>query len=127
MTEGNGGGSGLVRLDDFEGELDEHWQDAKGLKVLDKNGEEVGAVEDLYIYEEAQVVHLLKIEVEGRHLLVPVDAVTTVSEDGVAVEQNKDAISESPVHDSEDIPDWETSRAAHEHFGYPDQLALGEG
>jgi len=118
-------GSKLVKLDDFEGELEEPWQDAQGLKVVDKNGDEIGTVEDLYIYEDAQAVHLLKAEVEGRHVLIPVDAVTTASEDGVDVEQDKRAIMEAPEFDSEDVPDPETSRAAYEHFGYPDQLALG--
>lgn len=118
MTQENDGGSGLVRLDDFEGELDEHWQDAKGLKVLDKFGDEVGSVEDLYVYEEAQAVYLLKIEAEGRHLLIPIDAVTTADEEGVNVEQDKDMILRAPEYDSEDIPDRETSRATHDHFGY---------
>lgn len=127
MTQENGGGANLVRLEDFEGELDEPWQDAKGLKVFDKNGDEVGTVQDVYVYEEAQAVHLLKIEVEGRNLLIPIDGVTTVSEDGVEVEQNKGTILESPEHDLEEVPDPETSRAAYEHFGYPDQLTLGEG
>lgn len=124
MAQDNGG-SELVRLEDFEGELEESWQDAQDLKVLDKNGDEVGTVEDLYIYEDAEAVHLLKVEIEGRHVLIPVDAVTNVTEDGVNVEQDKDSITSSPEHDSEDVPDPETSRAAYEHFGYPDQLALG--
>jgi sporulation protein YlmC with PRC-barrel domain len=127
MAQGNGGGSNLVKLDDFEGELEEHWWEARGLAVLDKHGDEVGTVEDLYIYEDAQAVHLLKIEIEGSHFLIPVDAITNVQDDGVNVEQDKGTIMESPEHDSEDVPDRETSRAAYDHYGYPDQLALGEG
>ena len=127
MAQGNGGGPNLVKLDDFEGELEEHWQEARGLKVLDKNGDEVGTVEDLYIYQDAQAVHLLKVEIEGRHLLIPIDAATNVTDEGVEVEQDKATIVESPEHDSDDVPDSETSRAAYAHFGYPDQLAWGEG
>jgi sporulation protein YlmC with PRC-barrel domain len=127
MAQGNGGGPNLVRLDDFEGEIEEHWQDARGLKVLDKNGDEVGTVEDLYIYEEAQAVHLLKVEIEGRHVLIPIDAATNVTEEGVEVEQDKGTIMESPEHDSEDVPDLEASRAAYAHYGYPDQLTWGAG
>ena len=127
MAQENDGGSNLVKLDDFEGELEEHWQDARGLKVLDKHGEEVGTVEDLYVYEEAQAVHLLKVEIEGRHFLIPVDAITNVQDEGVNVEQNKSVIMESPEYDSEEVPDVETSRAVYAHFGYPDQLVWGEG
>ncbi len=127
MVQENGGSSGLVKLEDFEGELEEHWQDVQGRKVLDRNGDEIGTVEDLYVYEAAAAVHTLKVEVEERHVLVPVDAVTNVSEDGVEVEQSKDTILESPEFDSEEVPDPETRRAAYEHYGYPDQLDLGGG
>jgi sporulation protein YlmC with PRC-barrel domain len=127
MAQENDGGQNLVKLNDFEGELEGHWQDVQGLKVLDKHGEEVGTVEDLYVYEEAQAVHLLKVEIEGRHFLIPVDAITNVQDEGVNVEQNKSVIMESPEHDSEEVPDVETSRAVYAHFGYPDQLVWGEG
>ncbi|MDQ3285057.1 MAG: PRC-barrel domain-containing protein [Actinomycetota bacterium] len=61
MTE-NDGGAKLVRLEDFEGELEDPWQEAQGLEVRDKFGEEVGTVEDLYILEDAQAVHLIKAD-----------------------------------------------------------------
>ena len=125
MTQGNEEGINLVKLEDFEGELEEYWQDIQGYSVLDKNGYEVGVVEDLYIYEDAAAVDILKVEVEERHLLIPVDALTSVSEDGVEVEQDREVIVDSPEFDSEDVPDQETRRAAYAHYGYPDQLALG--
>jgi sporulation protein YlmC with PRC-barrel domain len=124
VAQENDEGSRLVKLDDFEGELEEPWQDVQGLKVFDKNGDEVGTVENLYIYEDAEAVHLLKVAGDERSFLIPVDAVTTASEDGVDVEQDKDTIWGAPEFDSEDVPDPETSRAAYEHFGYPDQLAM---
>ncbi|MBV9453155.1 MAG: PRC-barrel domain-containing protein [Rubrobacter sp.] len=128
MAQENNESPKLIKLDDFEGELEEHWQDIQGLKVLDKNGDEIGSVEDLYIYEDASAVHLLKVNIEGQHFLIPVDAVTNVSDEGeVEVEQVKEVIMESPEYDSEDAPDLEISRAAYEHFGYPDQLIWGEG
>jgi sporulation protein YlmC with PRC-barrel domain len=125
MSQGNDGTPNLVKLDDFEGELEEYWQDIQGHKVLDKNGNEVGTVEDLYIYEDASAVHLLKVAIEERHFLIPVDAVTNVSDEGVEVEQTKETIMGSPEYDSEEVPDPETSRAAYAHFGYPDQLTWG--
>lgn len=121
----NDRGSKLVRLENFEGELEEPWQEAQGLKVRDKFGEEVGTVEDLYIYEDAQAVHLIKVDLEGRHVLIPVDALTTATEDGVDVEQDKGTMTESPEFDSDEVPDAETSRAAYAHYGYPDQLTWG--
>ena len=129
MSEGDRGdaaGASLVKLDDFEGELDEQWQDAKGFTVKDKNGDEIGTVEDVYVYAEAESVHLVKVDIDGSKFLVPVDAIINVTEDGeLKVEQIKKFITGSPKFDRDDAPDLEASRAAFEHFGYPDQLPPG--
>ena len=125
VAQGDGGDQRLVKLDDFEGELDEQWQDIKGQKVLDKSGGEMGTVEEVYVYRDASAVHLLKVSGGERSFLVPVDAVTNVSDEGVAVEQAGDVVQTSPEFDSEEVPDTETSRTVYEHYGYPDQLNIG--
>jgi len=125
VAEGNGGG--LVRLDDFEGELDEEWQGARGGKVFDKNGEEVGTVEEIYVWGQAEAAHLIKAEVDGQHVLIPTDAVTTVTDEGVEVEETREVILESPGHDSDEVPDPETVGEAYAHYGYTDQISLGTG
>jgi hypothetical protein len=119
------GGANLVRLEDFGGEVDEHWQEAGGSSVLDKNGDEVGTVEVLYVWEDASTVHLIKVSGEEGSFLIPVHAVTNVDEDGVKLETAKDKVTGSPEYDSDDVPDDETRRAAFGHFGYPDPLDLG--
>jgi sporulation protein YlmC with PRC-barrel domain len=124
LAQGNDEGSVLVKLDDFEGELEEPWPDVQGLSVFDKNGDEIGTVEDLYVYADAEAAHLLKVKGDETSVLIPVDAVTNASEEGVNVEQDKDVILGAPEFDSDDVPDPETSRAAYEHFGYTDQLTL---
>ena len=124
MAQGNDEGSVLVRLEDFEGDLEEPWQDVQGLKVFDKNGDEVGTVEDLYVYADADAAHLLKVAGDEGSFLIPVDAVTNASEEGVNAEQDRDVILGSPQFDSDDVPDLETSRAVYEYFGYTDQLGL---
>lgn len=125
MAQGNGGE--LVRLDDFEGELEEEWGEARGSSVFDKSGDEVGVVEDVYVWKEAEAAHVIQAEVDGRHVLIPTDAVTSVTEDRVEVEQVKEVIMESPEHDSDDVPDPETIQAAYDHYGYPDALNMGTG
>lgn len=125
MAQESGGNPELVRFDEFEGEIEEHWQNARGGTVLDINGEEVGTVEDLYVWEEPSTVHLLKVAAAERSVLLPVHAVTNVDEDGVKTEQGKATITSAPEHDSEGVPDGEVRRAAYAHFGYPDPLDLG--
>ncbi len=120
-----GEGSNLVKLDDFEGELDEHWQDIRGRKVIDKNGDEVGTVEELYIWEGPSTVHLVTVSGEERSFLIPVHTVTNVDEEAVALEVGKEKVMDSPEFDSDDVPDSETRRAAFDYYGYPDPLDLG--
>jgi hypothetical protein len=118
-------GSNLVRLDDFEGEVDEHWQEARGRTVLDKNGDEVGTVEELYVWEGPSTVHLIKVSGEESSFLIPTHAVTNVDDDGVKLETSRDKVTTSPGYDSDGVPDDETRRAAFAYFGYPDPLDLG--
>ena len=120
-----GEGSNLVKLDDFEGELDEHWQDIRGRKVIDKNGDEVGTVEELYIWEGPSTVHLVTVSGEERSFLIPVHTVTNVDEETVALEVGKVKVMDSPEFESDDVPDSETRRAAFDYYGYPDPLDLG--
>ncbi|BBL80984.1 hypothetical protein RxyAA322_28380 [Rubrobacter xylanophilus] len=116
----------LVRLEEFEGELDETWRGIRGEKVLDHAGEEVGTVEDAYVWSRVPAVHLLRVSAaSGEDLLIPVDAVTGVSEEGVRVEQGRARILQGPRYGEEKIPDPEARRAAFEHYGYTDQLSLG--
>ena len=79
MTQG---GTDIVKLNDFGGEVDEHWQNARGRPVLDKNGDEVGTVEELYVWEKPSTVHLIKVGGEEGSFLIPVHAVTSVDEEG---------------------------------------------
>ena len=120
-------GANLVKLDDFGGEIDEHWQEAEGGSVLDKNGDEVGTVEELYVWEDASTVHLIKVTSDDGSFLIPVHAVTNVDEDGVKLETAREKVTGSPEYDSTEVPDDETRKAAFAHFGYTDPLDLGGG
>jgi sporulation protein YlmC with PRC-barrel domain len=126
MAQGDGS-ENLVRLDDFDGELEEPWQEARGRKVIDKNGDEVGTVEELYIWEGPSTVHLIKVSGEERSFLVPVHAVTNADEEAVALETAKEKVMGSPESESEEVPDPETRRAVFDYYGYPDPLDLGGG
>jgi hypothetical protein len=126
MTEGSGG-ENLVKLDDFEGELSEPWQDARDRKVVDKNGDEVGTVEELYIWEGPSTVHLIRVSGDERSFLIPVHTVTNADEETIALETARDKVMQSPEYESEEVPDPETRRATFDYYGYPDPLDLGGG
>ena len=115
----------LVKLEDFDGEVEEQWQDAGGSKVLDSDDEEIGTVEEVYIWEEPGTAHLLEVSGEERSFLIPVHAVTNADEEGVKVEQSKQKILDSPEFESGDAPDDEARKSAFQHYGYADPLDLG--
>ena len=115
----------LVKFEDFDGEVEEQWQDAGGSKVLDSNDEEVGTVEAVYIWEEPGTAHLIEVSGEERSFLIPVHAVTNADEEGVKIEQSKQNIMDSPEFDSEDVPDDEARKSAFQHYGYADPLDMG--
>ena len=125
MAGGNEGGENLVKLDDFEGELDERWQDVRGRKVIDKNGDEVGTVEELYIWEGPSTVHLITVSGDERSFLIPVHTVTNVDEEAVKLETSRDKVMDSPEFESDDVLNPDTRRAAFDYYGYPDPLDLG--
>ena len=114
----------LVKLDDFGGEVGKHWQNARGRPVLDKNGDEVGTVEELYVWEEPSTVHLIKVSGEEGSFLIPVHAVTSVDDDGVKLETARSKVTDSPEYGSEEVPEGEARRAAFDYYGYPDPLDL---
>ena len=118
-------GTGIAKLEDFGGEVDEHWQDAQGRPVLDNNGDELGSVEELYVWEEPSTVHLIKASGEEGSFLIPVHAVRSVDEDGVKLETARSKVTDSPEYGSDDVPGGETRRAAFDYYGYPDPLDLG--
>ena len=115
----------LVKLEDFDGEVEEQWQDAEGSKVFGSNDEEIGTVETVYIWEEPGTAHLISVSGEDRSFLIPVHAVTNADEEGVKIEQSKQRVMDSPEFDSGDVPDDEARKGAFQHYGYSDPLDLG--
>ena len=88
-------GIGLVRLGD-SGFVPTNPEDyLRGKDVYDLHGQRMGRVEDLYIDRQEREVRFLEVGTGGflgigeRRFLVPVEAVTRVSEDQVIVEPDR--------------------------------------
>ena len=83
---------GLARLSDSDFVTANLEDDLRGKGVYDPHGQRMGSVEDLYIDRQEREVRFLEVGVGGflgiggRRFLVPVEAVTRVSEDQVIVE-----------------------------------------
>ena len=90
----------LVKLSDSEFRLEERASDVRGLGVFNRNGEQMGTVEDLYVDTLDREVRFLEVGAGGflglgeKHFLIPVETVVKVYEDGVTVDQHPEKVSE---------------------------------
>jgi sporulation protein YlmC with PRC-barrel domain len=100
----------LVRLGDSDLTLAEPSDDLRGRKVLDVNGDEVGTVEGLFIDEDERRVRLLQVGSGGffglgeKKQLIPVDAITWLSEEEVQIAQDLTHLAGAPLYDPEVVP-----------------------
>jgi sporulation protein YlmC with PRC-barrel domain len=102
---------------------DRSW-DLRGRKVYDRNGQEIGEVEDLYAGREEQRVHFLSASAGGtlglgkKHFLIPMEAVAEASADRVELRHDRDTVTNAPAFAEEAHPDREYQRAVYRHYGY---------
>ena len=88
-------GLGLVRLGDSDFVPVNPGDDLRGKEIRDPHGQRIGCVEDLYVDRQEREVRFLEVGAGGflgigeKRFLVPVEAVTRVSEDRVTVEPDR--------------------------------------
>lgn len=115
--------SRVVRLRESILTLADDSQDVRGRIMLDREGREVGKVEDLLIDEEEHKVRFLLVGTGGflhlgrTHYLIPVDAITQVTPQQVHIDQTQDHIISGPPYDPELITD-EHYYDVYEHYAF---------
>ncbi len=95
----------LDKLSDTGLALADSTEDIRGRKVVDASGSDIGHVSALFIDRGERKVRMLEIRAGGflgigdRHFLLPAEAITTVAEDAVHVNQTRDRVVHSPAYD----------------------------
>ena len=95
----------LRRLSDTELTVADAAEDIRNRKVMDRDGEELGEVDDILIDEGDKHVRLLEVASGGflgigeQKFLLPVEAITRISEDTVYVNQTRQHIVGAPAYD----------------------------
>jgi sporulation protein YlmC with PRC-barrel domain len=95
----------LIRLSDTELTIANPAEDIRGHTVVDRDGEDLGEVEDLMIDEPEKRVRLLEVASGGflglgkTKFLLPVEAITRISDDTVYVNQTRQYIADAPHYD----------------------------
>jgi sporulation protein YlmC with PRC-barrel domain len=99
----------LLKLSDSEFRLEDRVSDIRGLGVFNRNGEQMGSVEDFYVDTEERKVRFLEVGAGGflglgeKRFLIPVEDVTDFREGGVTVDQNRE-VSEPPPLNTRIVP-----------------------
>ncbi len=95
----------LLSLNDEALTVTEPAEDVRNYDVVDRNGQDIGKVDDLLVDDSERKVRFLRIKeggflgIGGRHFLIPVDAVTRIADDTVHVDQTGEHIGAGPVYE----------------------------
>lgn len=114
----------LKTLDDASLTVANRDDDVRGRKVIDSANQEIGKVDALLIDEEESKVRFLRLSSGGflgigdKHFLIPVDAVTQVTEDAVHIDQTSDRIVKSPAYDPDLASDVDYYGGLYGYYGY---------
>lgn len=98
--------------------------DVRGRQVMDNNGDGIGKVADLLVDDDEDKVRFLLVEHGGflgfgeTKSLIPVDAVTKITEDDVFVDQSRDRVAAAPGYDPDLVDDQPYQSDIYSHYGY---------
>lgn len=98
--------------------------DVRGREVKDADGAGIGKVADLLIDDQAQKVRFLLVEHGGflgfgeTKTLIPVDAITKVTEDAVFITQSHETVAAAPVYTPDLVDDRHHHSSIYSHYGY---------
>ena len=93
--------------------------DWEGQTVLDREGEKVGRIEEIFLVEETGRPEWALVKtsrIKGRATMIPLTKARP-SEKGIAVDIDKDLISEAPEVDADDEPSEQQVNALYRHYG----------
>ena len=114
----------LVRLGDTDQTLADPNLDIRGRTVRDREGGEIGKVDDLLVDAEEKKVRMLRVAHGGilgigaTPSFVPVEAVTRVTEDEVHVDRLSTEVVESPRYDPELVDQEPYLTDVYGYYGY---------
>jgi sporulation protein YlmC with PRC-barrel domain len=134
-------GTKLIRLSDTELTIANPAEDIRGRAAVDRDGEDIGEVEDLLIDAHEKRVRLLEVASGGflglgkTKFLLPVEAITRISDDRVYVNQTRQYIAGAPHYDPDLIHQEADEKGyygegayygdVYHYYGYPPYWAPG--
>jgi sporulation protein YlmC with PRC-barrel domain len=125
----------MIRLSDTDLTVADPAEDIRDHNVVDRNHEEIGEVSDLLIDDREKRVRFLEVASGGflglgkTKFLIPVDAITRISDDTVYVNQTRQHVAGAPAYDPdlvhEDVHEVGYYGDVYQHYGYPPYWGAG--
>ncbi|OFE18366.1 hypothetical protein BA895_12080 [Humibacillus sp. DSM 29435] len=121
----------LYALGDRGQTIDGSANDVRGREVKDADGAGIGTIDDLLIDGPESKVRFLLVEHGGilgfgqSKTMIPVDAVTNVTEDAVFVDLSKDRVASAPGYAPDLVHDRTYHASIYNHFGYEPYWGAG--
>jgi sporulation protein YlmC with PRC-barrel domain len=122
----------LYTLGDRGQTIDGLANDVRGRHVKDKNGEGIGKVADLLVDDLENKVRFLLVEHGGflgfgeTKSLIPVDAITKITENDVYVDQSRERVAAAPAYTPELVDDRPYHASIYSYYGYA-PWGVGDG
>ena len=117
-------GRDLVRASDSELALEYRAQDVCRRVVRDRDGKEIGTLEDLYVDTDGATARFLIVDasialgLDGRRFLIPLEAVGGISAVWVTLNHDCDKITDSPSFEQKAEVDRRYQTAIYRYYGY---------
>ncbi len=121
----------IIKLSDSGQTVTPAADDIRGRTVKDKDGEDIGKVHDLLIDDQEHKVRFLLVEHGGflgfaqTKSFIPVDAITKITDDGVAINHSRGHVAAAPPYDPELVNNPEYHNSIYGHYGYTPYWGLG--
>ena len=121
----------LYMLGEHGRTIDGSANDVRGREVKDKNGDGIGKVAALLLDDRENKVRFLLVEHGGflgfgeTKSLIPVDAVTKITEDDVFVDQSRERVAAAPGYTPDLVDDRPYHTSIYGHYGYAPYWGAG--
>lgn len=121
----------LYMLGEHGRTIDGSANDVRGREVKDKNGDGIGKVAALLVDDRENKVRFLVVEHGGflgfgeTESLIPVDAVTKITEADVFVDQSRERVAAAPGYTPDLVDDRPYHTSIYGHYGYAPYWGAG--
>lgn len=106
-------------------------EDVRGRKVKDKDGKDIGKVDDLLIDDQEHKVRFLRVDHSGflglgeTKSFIPIEAITRITKDEVHINHSAGHVANAPRYDPDLIDDQNYYDDIYGYYGYRPFLGLG--